>query len=81
MIVKTIVQGLVAAAVIAAAGLAWAEGTAPPMPQEAERPATAAAVAGGEGTGYLPAILGGRRGPEGRDHDRDDDHEREDDDD
>lgn len=83
MIVKTIVQGLVAAGVIAAAGLAWAEVAPPSLPADPDAaPALtgsagdhdrererAPLLAGGGETGYLPLAIGGRDR-----HDDDDDH-------
>ncbi|EKV29790.1 hypothetical protein C882_0220 [Caenispirillum salinarum AK4] len=91
MIVKTIIQGLAAAAVIAAAGLAWAEVAAPPAPPAdsatdtgyptaPERPDDRQTdrMAGGGDTGYLPALLGR---PVHDDDDLEERHERGEDDD
>ncbi|WP_404384324.1 hypothetical protein [Caenispirillum salinarum] len=87
MIVKTIIQGLAAAAAIAVAGLAWAEVAAPPAPpakvatgtgyltapdRPDDRPTNR--VAGGGDTGYLPTVLGRRDRDD--DDDRDQRHER-----
>ncbi|GAA0577307.1 hypothetical protein [Caenispirillum bisanense] len=85
MIVKTIVQGRVAAGVIAAAGLAWAEVAPPSLPADPDAaPALTASardhdrereraprLAGGGDTGYLPLVIGGRDR-----HGDDDDHHR-----